>query len=84
MKMEPLSAGFIKKETWIYSKNSFKNNEESTLYRIYRLAEGERVDVVVDWNEFPENMIKVVYYDKQGDKIIGYMVTSSLQFLEAR
>ena len=28
-------------------------------------------------------MIKVIHFKKQGDKIIGYMVTSSLQFLGA-
>ncbi len=37
----------------------------------------------MDWGKVSKAMVKVIYHNKNGDKIIGYMITSSLQFLEA-
>ncbi len=42
---------------------------------MHKLTEGERGDVIMDWDEFPEDMVKVIYYDKQVNKIMGYVIT---------
>lgn len=72
-----------KKEAWIYNKNSFKNTAESQKSRITKLTKGTLIDVVIDWEEEPKQMVKVIYTDMRGKKRIGFMLTSAVEFLNA-
>jgi hypothetical protein len=72
-----------KNEAWIYSKNSFKNTTESQSARIVKLTKGTIINVIIDWEEEPKEMVKVIYIDKSGKKHTGFMLTTSLEFLNA-
>lgn len=73
----------LKQETWIYNKNSFKTNAESQKSRVQKLIKGTLINVIIDWEEEPNKMVKIIYKDAKGNKSIGYVVTSSLEFLDA-
>lgn len=73
----------LKKETWIYNKRSFKSTIESQRSRVRKLLNGTLVNVVIDWEEEPGEMVKVIYKDIKGYKKTGYVKTSSLEFLNA-
>lgn len=72
----------LKQETWIYNKRSFKSNVESQKSRVQKLLKGTLVNVVIDWEEEPGEMVKVIYKDEKGNLFVGYMLTSSLEFLD--
>ena len=72
-----------KTEAWIYSKNSFKNSTEAQKSKVKRLTKGTLIDVIMDWEEEPKDMVKVIYKDKKGKKYTGFMATTSLEFLSA-
>ena len=72
-----------KTEVWIYSKNSFKNSTEAQKSKVKKLTKGTLIDVIMDWEEEPKDMVKVIYKDKKGKKYTGFMTTTSLEFLSA-
>jgi hypothetical protein len=73
----------LKRETWIYTKNSFKSNDESQKSRVQKLIKGTLLNVIVDWEEEPNEMVKIIYKDIKGKEQTGYVITSSLEFLDA-